>query len=123
MTAWLLGLGGAYVVLLVYATLRARRQNRSADDFILAGSNLGPVLGFLTYGATLFSTFTLLGMPDFVRVHGVGAWIFLGVANTTAAFVILWFSFHLRRRAAVHGGQVPDRRGRRCVDDRRSERR
>ena len=101
MTPWLLGLGGIYVALLAYATLYARHRTRDADDYVLAGSNLGPVVGFLTYGATLYSTFTLLGMPDFVRQQGVGAWIFLGVSNAAAAFFVLWFGFHLRRRASA----------------------
>ena len=100
MIAWLVTLGGLYLALLVYATFNARRQNRSADDYALAGSNVGVVLGSLTFAATLFSTFALMGMPDFVRQHGVGAWIFLGVSDAAIGFMVLWFGFHLRRRAS-----------------------
>ena len=99
MIGWLLTLGGVYLALLIYATFNARRQNKSADDYALAGSNLGVLLGSLTFGATLFSTFTLMGMPDFVRQHGVGGWIFLGVSDAAVGFMVLWFGFHLRRRA------------------------
>lgn len=68
-----------------------------------AGSDLGIVLGGLTVAATLFSTFTLLGMPDFFRNHGIGAWIFLAVSDGALAFTIIWFGAHLRRRAAEKG--------------------
>jgi len=103
MTVWLSVIGGMYLVLLVFATLVARRKTSSANDYVLAGSNVGAILGFLTFGATLFSTFTLMGMPDFFRTHGVGAWIFLGVSDAAVAFVVLWYASKLRRRAANSG--------------------
>ena len=99
-TGWLAIIGGLYAALLVIATFGARRSTRDANDYMLAGSNLGAVMGCLTFGATLFSTFTLMGMPDFFRTHGVGAWIFLGVADAAVAFMVLWYAGHLRRRAA-----------------------
>jgi len=99
-TAWLAGIGTIYLAALVGATWFARRKTLDDDDYVLAGSNIGALLGCLTFGATLFSTFTLLGMPDFFRTHGVGAWIFLGVADAAVAFVILWYAQYLRRRAA-----------------------
>jgi len=68
-----------------------------------AGSNLGILLGSLTVAATLFSTFTLLGMPDFFRNHGIGAWIFLAVSDGAMAFVIIWYGLHLRRRVRENG--------------------
>jgi len=103
MTFWLLALGGLYALILVFITLRSWRRTRDAQDYILAGSNIGVALGFLTFSATLFSTFTLLGMPDFFRTHGVGAWIFLAVSDGAMAFLIVWFGFRLRRRAAQRG--------------------
>jgi|GEM_PF-229857 len=105
MTTWLWILGSLYLGGLVFATLGARSQSHSSDDFMMAGSDLGFIVGCLTVAATLFSTFTLLGMPDFFRTHGVGAWIFLAVSDTALAFVIIWFGAHLRRRAKEHDFQ------------------
>jgi len=100
-TYWLALVGAVYFVALVIATWSARRATHGESDYMLAGSNLGAALGCLTFGATLFSTFTLMGMPDFFRTHGVGAWIFLGVADAAVAFVILWYAAHLRRAAST----------------------
>lgn len=92
-----------YLAALVAASIGARNQTHSADDFMTAGSDLGLLLGSLTVAATLFSTFTLLGMPDFFRSHGVGAWIFLAVSDGALAFTIIWFGVHLRQRASANG--------------------
>ena len=103
MTTWLWIIGGIYVSVLAYATYRSWHRTRSTHDYMLAGSNVGAILGFLTFSATLFSTFTLMGMPDFFRVHGVGSWVFLAVTDGAMAFFIVWFGFRLRRRAAESG--------------------
>ena len=105
MNTWLLVVGGIYALVLIGATWHARRNTYTTDDYMLAGSQLGGLLGALTFGATLFSTFTLMGMPDFFRTHGVGAWIFLGVTDAAIAMVILWYAVPLRRRAAQLGFQ------------------
>ena len=86
-----------YTVALLYSALRGRKESiGEAKQFLMAGSGVGATLGFLTFSATLFSTFTLMGMPDFFRVHGVGAWIFLGVTDVAMAFIILTFGLKLR---------------------------
>ena len=103
MIFWLWVIGGIYLAILAFVAWRSQRQNKDAKDYMLAGSNVGLVLGLLTYAATLFSTFTLMGMPDFFRVHGVGAWIFLAVADGAQIFLIVWFGLHLRRRAREEG--------------------
>lgn len=103
MKIWFFVLGGIYLFALISATIGARKQTHSSEDFMTAGSDLGVFLGCLTVAATLFSTFTLLGMPDFFRTHGVGAWIFLAVSDAVLAFVIIWFGFHLRKRASEKG--------------------
>jgi len=105
MTTWLLILGAVYLAILANAALHSWRKTRSADDYVLAGSKVGTIVGFLTYAATLFSTFTLMGMPDFFRNHGVGAWIFLAVSDGAMVFLIVWFGYHLRRRAKRAGFQ------------------
>ena len=105
MTNWFWIIGGIYLAILVYATLHSRKANKSSDDYVLAGSNVGVWLGFLTFAATVFSTFTLMGMPDFFRTHGVGAWLFLAIPDGAMVFFILWFGLHLRRKAAKKGFQ------------------
>jgi SSS family solute:Na+ symporter len=103
MKTWIWILGGLYVALLVIASLKSYKKGRTAEDFMLAGSNVGMILGVLTYAAALFSTFTFLGMPDFFRLHGVGAWIFLAVSDGAMVFFILWFGYHIRMKVKVMG--------------------
>ena len=98
MNLWMIVLGALYFCVLIIAAIRARRSTKTDSDFLTAGSSIGEIFGCLTVAATLFSTFTLMGMPDLFRTHGVGAWIFLGVADCALALVALWFGVHLRRR-------------------------
>jgi SSS family solute:Na+ symporter len=98
MITWFWIFGFIYLGLLLTAGIKTFKKNRSADDFMLAGSNIGVILGFLTYSAALFSAFTFQGMPDFFRQHGIGAWIFLAVSDGAMVFFILWFGFHIRKK-------------------------
>ena len=103
MTAWLLLFFLIFLGLLVWASVKSYAKNRSSDEFMLAGSNIGAVLGFLTFAAALFSAFTFQGMPDFFRVHGVGAWIFLAFSDGVMVFFVLWFGYKLRAKVKEHG--------------------
>lgn len=103
MSTWLWILGVLYLAILAAIALYSWRRTTDADDYIMAGSNVGVAFGLLTYAATLFSTFTLMGMPDFFRTHGVGAWIFLAVSDAVQVFLIVWFGYRLRLRARSEG--------------------
>lgn len=103
MRNWIWILGAIYASMLVLASLKSYRKGRTAEDFMLAGSNVGMILGVLTYAAALFSTFTFLGMPDFFRVNGVGAWIFLALSDGAMVFFILWFGYHIRNKVKQLG--------------------
>jgi len=103
MTTWVGILGALWLAMLAFFGFSSLRKTRGADDYILAGSNIGMLLGLMTFAATLFSTFTLMGMPDFFRNHGIGAWIFLAISDGAMFFLIVWFGLHLRRRAAEKG--------------------
>ncbi|WP_026955180.1 sodium:solute symporter family protein [Algoriphagus vanfongensis] len=105
MTGWLIVFFGLFLISLAYASYKSFQKNRTSDDFMLAGSNIGSILGFLTFSAALFSAFTFMGMPDFFRTHGVGAWIFLGLSDALMVFFIVWFGYKLRSRAHVVGYQ------------------
>ncbi|MDX5340261.1 MAG: sodium:solute symporter family protein, partial [Cyclobacteriaceae bacterium] len=97
MIGWLFVFFLLFLASLAYASYKSYRKNRSSEEFMLAGSNIGTILGFLTFSAALFSAFTFMGMPDFFRVHGVGAWIFLGFSDALMVFFILWFGYALRK--------------------------
>jgi len=103
MIGWFWIFAIVYIGVLIFASTRTYKKDRSIDDFMLAGSNIGAFLGVLTYAAALFSAFIFMGMPDFFRVHGVGAWIFLAVSDGAMFFFIFWFGYHLRNRAKTIG--------------------
>ena len=103
MIQWLIIFGILYLGMLFWLSLRSRKSNTSAESFLLGGGKIGVLLGFMTVAATLFSTFTMQGMPDFFRNHGIGSWIFLAVSDGLMIFVIVWFSFHLRKKAREKG--------------------
>ena len=92
--------GIIYIGILVFLSNRARKGERDSKNYLMAGSNIGSVLGLFTFAATLFSTFTLLGMPDFFRTHGVGAWIFLMISDAVMVFGILWIGSLFRKKTA-----------------------
>ena len=88
-----------YISALVFLSVKSRQKETNTNSYFLAGSNLGSVLGLFTFAATLFSTFTLIGMPDFFREHGVGSWIFLAVSDTVMVFGIVVIGVYFRKKA------------------------
>lgn len=102
MSLWFYIMIGLYLAMLATVGILSWRRTKSAEDYIMGGSSIGVMVGMLTFAATLFSTFTLMGMPDFFRQHGIGAWIFLAIPDAAMFFLVIWFGFHLRRAAAKH---------------------
>lgn len=99
MYIWIALFGVLYISGLAYSSYLAKKDFKpDLKNFALGGSNLSVPLGVLTYSGTLFSAFTLMGMPDYVRTHGVGAWIFLGVTDVAMAFMILLVGVKTRQR-------------------------
>ncbi len=74
---------------------RNAKTGGSANHHYLFG-NFGFVLSFFGIAASLFSTFTLTGMPAFFKNHGVGSWVFLGVTDVCLAALLIYFGLKLR---------------------------
>lgn len=73
----------AYLAIVLYLGYRGwRAQGPGLAEFFVAGRTLGPMVGFLTWSATLFSAFTLVGLPGFFYIHGIGSWPFIAFADT-----------------------------------------
>ena len=98
----LLVAGAIYVGLLVLFSQLTKTKNKTTHNYFMAGSNLGSLLGLFTFAATLFSTFTILGMPDFFRAHGIGAWIFLALSDAVMVFGIMGLGYYFRKKAKQH---------------------
>jgi len=98
MLSYLIIIGVVYIGVLMFFSWHTKKQIKTSSDFMLGGAKIGVGIGLMTFAATLFSTFTLLGMPDFSRSNGVGAWIFLAFSDAIMVFLILWFGFYLRKR-------------------------
>ncbi len=88
-----------YLGILIFLVRRTRLKEKTTSNYLLGGGNIGFVIGLFTTAATLFSAFTVVGMPDFFRTHGVGAWIFLAVSDTMMVYALLRVGEILRRKA------------------------
>ncbi|MDH3709204.1 MAG: sodium:solute symporter family protein [Cyclobacteriaceae bacterium] len=91
--------GLVYLTILIFLTRITRLKKKTTSSYLLAGGNIGAVIGLFTTAATLFSAFTVVGMPDFFRSQGVGAWIFLAVSDAMMVYVLIRIGELVRRKA------------------------
>ena len=88
-----------YLAILIFLVRRTRVKEKTTSNYLLGGGNIGFVIGLFTTAATLFSAFTVVGMPDFFRTHGIGAWIFLAVSDAMMVYGLIRVGEILRRKA------------------------
>ena len=91
--------GAVYLLILIVLVRRTRVKEKTTSNYLLGGGNIGFVIGLFTTAATLFSAFTVVGMPDFFRTHGIGAWIFLAVSDAMMVYGLIRVGELLRRKA------------------------
>lgn len=91
--------GTIYSAILFFLARRTRLKEKTTSNYLLAGGNLGILLGLFTTAATIFSAFTVIGMPDFFRIHGVGSWIFLAVADAMMVYLLIRLGIAIRSKA------------------------
>lgn len=88
-----------YVGILFFLIRKTRVKEKTTSSYLLGGGNIGFLLGLFTTAATLFSAFTVVGMPDFFRTHGIGAWIFLAVSDAMMVYVLIRLGEKMRKKA------------------------
>lgn len=111
MTPFVISTAIIYLGILVIVTIWSRhgRNMRTPDQYLFGGRGFASLLSFIGISATLFSAFTLQGMPAFFYSHGAAAWIFLGVTDVCLAGMLLWGGLRLRdvaRKARTGSGRV-----------------
>lgn len=108
---WLYALLAVYLVFLTASAWRLSRSENHSTKQYLFGSGFGFFLSFLGISASLFSTFTLQGMPAFFKNHGIASWVFLGITDVALAAFLLFFGLKMRQFAsklgAKNAGQSP----------------
>lgn len=65
-----------FIVGTALALLARRGMQRNPVDFFLANRAIGGIVAALTYSATTYSAFMLVGLAGFTYIGGVGAWGF-----------------------------------------------
>lgn len=97
---WIIGLTALYfaVILGLVVYSRVKETNRflpGLSEFFLAGRQLGPAVLAATFVASGFSTFSVLGFPGLIYVHGLGAAIFPAIAIFIGGACILIFGLKM----------------------------
>ena len=109
-TTLVIGVLVAYLLFLGTTAWRLAQKTDSNREYLF-GSGFGAVLSLFGIAASLFSTFTLQGMPDFFRNHGIASWVFLGITDVCLAALLLYFGLKMRRftrrLAQKNGGLAP----------------
>lgn len=88
-------LGVYLLILLVIAVIGFRRRENTLEDFYVSKREVGAFVAFMTFSATLFSSFTLVGMPGFFYKHGIGSWVFIAFADIFMAVMIWLFGYRI----------------------------
>ncbi|MFQ6089108.1 MAG: hypothetical protein ACE5K0_09440 [Candidatus Methanofastidiosia archaeon] len=91
MNSVVLFLGAYLLVCLGFAYRGWKRRGEDLEDFFITKRTVGGFVAFMTFSATLFSSFTLVGMPGFFYTHGIGSWVFIAFADIFMALMIYFF--------------------------------
>ena len=98
------GLFIVYLAFLAYLAVLGRRRARGDAASFAVGRKMSPIVAGMTIAASLASTATFVINPGFIYVHGVSAFIHLGVAAFLGmATGLLVVCGPFRRRGAAEG--------------------
>jgi sodium/pantothenate symporter len=103
------GLFALYLVFLAYLAILGRRRARGDASSFAVGRKMSPVIAGMTIAASLASTATFVINPGFIYVHGISAFLHLGVAaflGMATGLIVVCGPFR-RRGAAENALTVP----------------
>ena len=83
--------------LMLLCILLSSKKSSGRDDFLFSNSSVNSILSFFGIFATVFSAYTLQGLPSFARAHGIGVILFLLVPITVMWPVFMFFGLRIRR--------------------------
>ena len=100
----ILGLIAAYFSVILGFVLYARYKTTQhilpgISEFFLASKNLSPLVLTCTYVASLFSTFSILGLPALMYAHGLSAIYFIAFTDFFGLILLVVIGKKLHRAA------------------------
>ncbi|MDD1777433.1 MAG: hypothetical protein LUQ65_04630, partial [Candidatus Helarchaeota archaeon] len=100
MTALSVGLVVAFVLMCLLFIIISRHGHKmtKANDimsFFLGDQVFGPLVSAMTFSATLFSAFLLIGLSGFFYTHGIGSWAYVGFGDTAMLIMGVIFGYPL----------------------------
>ncbi len=101
----IIGLTALYFAVILGLVLYSRiKETKSImpglNEFFLAGKNLHPLVLAFTYVGSIFSTFSILGMPGLAYAHGISGPGFVFIATIIGCLIILFLGKKLRKYSA-----------------------
>jgi SSS family solute:Na+ symporter len=97
-----LGLSFLYFMAILAFVLVARFKATktlmpSIGEFFLASKNLSPFVLTCTYAASLFSTFSILGLPALIYAHGISSIYFIAITDAIGLTLLIIIGKRLHR--------------------------
>ncbi len=101
---------GVYMVLCIAVGLWAMRRTHSADDFFVAGKNLGPLVVSLAVFSSTLSGFGFVGGPGLVYATGLSSfWMAISISALGYGLGFFLIAKRIRMIAEVRGAMsLPD---------------
>lgn len=90
------------ILLLILRWTRRRKEHVSSAQFFLGRNGdkgLHPLLLLLSYAATVYSAFTVVGIPAAIYARGIGAYGFIVLAQLLQVACVIIFGIPLWRKA------------------------
>jgi SSS family solute:Na+ symporter len=99
-------LTGLYFAIILGSVVYARLKETNSivpglNEFFLAGKNLHPIILASTFIASLFSTFSVIGLPGLAYADGIGG----ATLAVLAIFLGLFFTYHIGRKLRKFGSK------------------
>lgn len=101
-------MNGFYVLLGLYAaagtgiSIAVMRRNRSQEDYFVGGGTIGWVVSAMTYAATTYSAFMMVGLVGLSYATGVGALVFEMVYLVATVLLLSFYGGRIWDLARQH---------------------
>lgn len=77
-------------ICIMLAYLGWKKRGNTIEDFFTTKRQTGTIITFMTFSATLYSSFMLVGVPGFFYTHGIGSFAFIIFADILMGLLVYY---------------------------------